>query len=490
MESPPSYEPGTNADVSPEAASSASSASAADRPGRSVSVRARVSNAVRWLKVQTEPHLARFRSWLSPARGIWLVVLALSASALLIAGIRLLLPALAWVAALPRFGLVAWAVVGLVGTTVALFQLRDLQAPQKADRSAPKQPLPLPVLIALVIVSVSVSVGLIIALAWWAMGARVPVAPDEFTVGHLNAISIRAFAVVAGLGATALLVINYRRQLTTEAESRRGELKLFDERFTNAYTELGNENQAVRLGAVHALANLADDAPKDREDLVQTVIDVLCAYIRMPYAPAPEEPREGESPAAWTRYRELKQEFESTREVRHTILRIIGSHLREETRWRGKNYDFSQAVFDGGNFAGARFTGGRVNFRGATFAGGHVNLIETRFTGAHVSFIDTRFTGGVVYFSEARFHGGQVEFRRTEFDGAKVHFFGADFASGVVSFPGTRFTGGLVDFGDTTDNPARGVVPVGLTEAVSRGTPGVVHLPPEWEDGRGDPPTF
>lgn len=94
-------------------------------------MRARVSNAVRWLKVQTEPHLARFRSWLSPARGIWLVVLALSASALLIAGIRLLLPALAWVAALPRFGLVAWAVVGLVGTTVALFQLRDLQAPQR-----------------------------------------------------------------------------------------------------------------------------------------------------------------------------------------------------------------------------------------------------------------------------------------------------------------------------------------------------------------------
>ncbi|WP_017582009.1 pentapeptide repeat-containing protein [Nocardiopsis valliformis] len=488
MESPSPPEAGASADADSNEA--ASSASASDRPGRFVFVRARVSNAVRWLKVQTEPHLARFRAWLSPARATWLVVLALSALALLIAGVRLLLPVFAWVAALPRFGLVAWSVFGLVGTAVALFQLRALRAPRNADRAAPKKPLPLPVLIALVIVSVSVSVGLIIALAWWAMGARLPVTPDEFTVGHLNAISIRAFAIVAGLGATALLVINYRRQLTTEAESRRGELKLFDERFTNAYTELGNENQAVRLGAIHALANLADDAPKDREDLVQTVIDVLCAYIRMPYAPAPEKPGEGESPASWTRYHELKQEFEPTREVRHTILRIIGSHLREETRWRGKNYDFSQAVFDGGNFAGARFTGGRVNFRGATFAGGHVNLIETRFTDAQVSFIDTRFTGGVVYFSEARFHGGQVEFRRTEFDGAKVHFFGADFASGVVSFPGTRFTGGLVDFGDTTDNPARGVVPVGLTEAVSRGTPGVVHLPPEWEDGRGDPLRF
>jgi hypothetical protein len=487
MENPPSPEPGANAVAGTEASSSAPDG---DRASRFVFVRARVSNAVRRLKVQVEPHLARFRSWLSPARGIWLVVLALSAPALVVAGIRLLLPALAWLAALPRFGLVAWSVVGLVGTALALFQLRALQAPQKADRTAPKKPLPLPALIALVIVSVSVSVGLIIALAWWAMGARVPVTPDEFTVGHLNAISIRAFAIVAGLGATALLVINYRRQLTTEAESRRGELKLFDERFTNAYTELGNENQAVRLGAVHALANLADDAPKDREDLVQTVIDVLCAYIRMPYAPAPEKPGEGEPPSSWTRYHELKQEFEPTREVRHTILRIIGSHLREETRWRGKDYNFSRAVFDGGNFGGARFTGGRVNFRGATFAGGHVNLIETRFTDAHVSFIDTRFTGGVVYFSEARFHGGQVEFRRTEFDGANVHFFGADFADGVVSFHGVKFTSGLVNFGDIANTPAKGSVPSGLLESVSRGTPGVVHLSPEWDDGRGFPTAF
>ena len=453
-------------------------------------MRARVPSAVRRLKAQAEPRLARFLAWLSPARGIWLVVLALSALTLLVAGVLLLLPVLAWLAALPRFGLVAWSVVGLVGAAVALFQLRALQAPQGTDRPTPKKPLPLPGLIALVIVSVSASVGLIIALAWWAMGARVPVTPDEFTVGHLNAISIRAFAIVAGLGATALLVINYRRQLTTEAESRRGELKLFDERFTNAYTELGNENQAVRLGAVHALANLADDAPRDREDLVQTVIDVLCAYIRMPYTPAPGEPREGEPPAAWARYRELKQEFESTREVRHTILRIIGSRLREETRWRGKDYNFSQVVFDGGNFSGARFTGGRVNFRGATFADGHVNLTDTRFTGAHVSLIDTRFTGGVVYFSGARFHGGQVEFRRTGFDGAKVHFFGADFADGAVSFTKANFTSGLVDFGDAANTPATGSVPSGLLESVARGTPGVVHLPSAWDDGRGDPLRF
>lgn len=459
-------------------------------------MRARVSDALSWLRVQADPRLARFRAWLSAARAVWLVVLVLSALALGIAGARLLLPVLAWLTELPRFGLVAWSVVGLLGTAVALLRLRALRTPHEADRAAPEKPLPLPALITLVSVSVSVSVGLIIALAWWVMGARVPVAPDEFTVGHLNAISVRAFAVVAGLGATALLVINYRRQLTTEAESRRGELKLFDERFTNAYTELGNENQAVRLGAVHALANLADDAPRDREDLVQTVIDVLCAYVRMPYPPAPEEPGEGESPAAWTRYRELRQEFESTREVRHTILRIIGSHLREDTRWRGKDYDFSQAVFDGGNFAGARFTGGRVNFRGAIFADGHVNLTETLFTNAHVTLIDTRFTGGFVYFSGARFHGGQVEFRRSEFDGATMHFFGADLADGVVSFAGARFSSGLVDFGGITGAataPARGSVPSGLLESVSGGAPGVVRLPPEWTGqpgSQGRPPAF
>ncbi|WP_063825758.1 pentapeptide repeat-containing protein [Nocardiopsis ganjiahuensis] len=380
-----------------------------------------------WALVQ--PHLTRFRDWLSPYRAVWLVLLCLSGPVFVVASLRLLGPVFSWISELPGAGLVFWSVAGLAGVVIALLRLRPRRTPESAERTAPRKPLPLPVLIALVIVAVSAAVGLIIAGTWWAMGARVPTTPDEFTVGHLNAISVRAFAIVAGLGATALLVINYRRQVTTEAESERQELKLFDERFTNAYTELGSEHPAVRLGAVYALANLADDAPKNREDLVQTVIDILCAYIRMPYSPEPKEPREGESAAAKERYRELKQQFDSMREVRHTILRIIGDRLRKDTRWRGKDYDFSGAVIDGLDFRGAHFTSSTVDF-------------------AHA-----HFTSGNVDFSNTRFKGGSVIFSAADFAGARVNF-----------------------------SAASGEAPEGLLESVSNSTTDRVILPREWRD--------
>ncbi len=435
--------------------------------------------AVRPWRERTQPHLTRFRDWLSPYRAIWLALLLLSGPVFLVATLRLLGPVFSWVSDLPGVGLVFWSVAGLAGVLVALLRLRPRRTPETAAVTAPRKPLPLPALIALVIVAVGAAVGLIIAGAWWAMGARVPVTPDEFTVGHLNAISVRAFAVVAGLGATALLVINYRRQATTEAESERQELKLFDERFTNAYTELGSEHPAVRLGAVYALANLADDAPRNREDLVQTVIDILCAYIRMPYSPEPKEPREGESAAARERYRELKQQFDSMREVRHTILRIIGDRLRKDTRWRGKDYDFSGAVIDGLDFQGAHFTSGTVDFTNAHFTSGNMDFSGTRFAGGRMLFHETEFSGGTVGFTNSSFLNGMVSFLGTSFTGATVGFVHAIFVSRVVGFINVRFRSGEVNF-----QVARGKPPEGLLHSLSNSTRGCVLLPQEWEEAQ------
>jgi hypothetical protein len=56
--------------------------------------------------------------------------------------------------------------------------------------------------------------------------------------------------------------------------------KLYSDRFTAAVARLGDPSPAVRLGGVHALAGLADDAPTAQ--LRQTCIDVLCAYLRLP----------------------------------------------------------------------------------------------------------------------------------------------------------------------------------------------------------------
>ncbi|WP_083922206.1 pentapeptide repeat-containing protein [Nocardiopsis halotolerans] len=285
---------------------------------------------------------------------------------------------------------------------------------------------------------------------------------------------------------------------TSDQGERREAARLFTAGFDTASAKLDSEHAAVRLAGVHTLARLADDAPEGREDLVQMVIDVLCAYLRMPHHPRPAPPPGGATDDQVAEYRVREQEFVAFREVHRTVIRLIGDHLREETRWRGRDYDFTHVVFDGyGDLSKAHFTGGRVrfdgarftdgmaDFSGAHFTGGTVDFVGTHFTGGRVDFLGARFTGGAVNFVEARFTGGDVVFGLAGFGGGVVNFVRARFADGVVSFRGARLTGGMVIFRD-----ARGPCPEGLAEVHSHAVPGVLLVPDAWDHalGRKDQP--
>ncbi|QKW32479.1 pentapeptide repeat-containing protein (plasmid) [Nocardiopsis flavescens] len=329
-------------------------------------------------------------------------------------------------------------------------------------------------------------VVLLVAGAWWVMGAPEFDFPGTLRPRALDALATRAFAIVAGLGAAALLVIHYRRQRTTEADAERAEqaaarevAKLFTDTFDSASDKLGSDHAAVRLAGVHALARLADEAPEGREDLVQMVIDVLCAYVRLPYAPAPGLLPKNAGKARWEEYRARELEFAAFREVRHTIIRIIGRRLREDTRWRGKDYDFTGAVFDGGNLFRAVFSGGRVSFRKALFH--EVSFRDARFVGGEVTFAGARFTGGEAGSSRARVVSPAVDFRGVRFTGGRVSFRDTWFAGGEVSFLGARFTGGEVDF-----SRASGERPAELSEAVGQAGAAVVVLPERWRPACGE----
>ena len=64
---------------------------------------------------------------------------------------------------------------------------------------------------------------------------------------------------------------------TAQAEANKGaEDGRRQERLKNAIEHLGHASDSVRLGGVYELFHLA----KDTEDLRQTVLDILCAYIR------------------------------------------------------------------------------------------------------------------------------------------------------------------------------------------------------------------
>ncbi|MFE6847994.1 pentapeptide repeat-containing protein [Streptomyces sp. NPDC057686] len=272
-----------------------------------------------------------------------------------------------------------------------------------------------------------------------------PVAVHEVIRSVLATLTL-AGAVLAGVYA-------YRKQRLAESDAHRADDKQLAERYTTAADQLGHDQAAVRLAGVYAMARLADDWIEQR----QVCIDVLCAYLRMPYEPDPE----------------LGAYKEGEREVRHTIIRVIRNHLQPQApiSWSVCDFDFTRAAFDGGNlrgshfqgtvsfggakfsrgtvdFSGAEFSGGTVSFFGAEFSGGTVSFLGAKFSGSTVTFRDVEFSGGKVHFLDAKFRGGTVTFNGAQFSGSTVSFLNAKFSGSTVTFSGAKFSGGTVNFLD------------------------------------------
>jgi hypothetical protein len=216
---------------------------------------------------------------------------------------------------------------------------------------------------------------------------------------------------------------------------RRTSKDTLNARFATAADKLGSEAPAVRLAGVYAMAGLADDWPENR----QTCVDVLCGYLRLPYEPDPGQ----DAPVP------ERLAFRANREVRHTVIRVITAHLKKDAAvsWQGLNFDFTGVVFDGGDFAYARFSGGNVSFVGAEFPVGTVSFVLAEFSDGWTTFTQAKFSGGYVVFSSAKFSGSRVGFRSAEFSGGTVNFDGAEISGGWVGFGSAEFSGGRVGFG-------------------------------------------
>lgn len=314
---------------------------------------------------------------------------------------------------------------------------------------------------------------------WDLLGAQGLEPERQLTSSTLFGLVKLAFGVVAGAGALVALVVAYRRQRVDEDAALREATRLHTERFTTAVSQLGDDSAAVRLGGVHSLAGLADDAPT--RELRQTCIDVLCAYLRLPYTPGTGI-RQDDT--------ETRHAYLSLRQVRHTVIRLVRDHLRVDIggphSWQGHDFDFTDVVFDGGDFDGAVFSGGIVQFSSAEFSAGAVDFDNTVFSGATVYFDQTVFSGatvtfrgsvfsdGTVDFAGARVDGGTVDFGRARFSGGRIDFDGADFTGGEVNFAQAQFSGATVDF-----SSVRGPAPSGLRLPSGPSTAGV-RLPVGW----------
>ncbi|WP_158633224.1 pentapeptide repeat-containing protein [Amycolatopsis sp. WAC 04182] len=272
-----------------------------------------------------------------------------------------------------------------------------------------------------------------------------------------------------------------------------------NELYLKAVEQLGSDKAAVRTGGVYALERVAHDNP----GLRQTVVDVVCAYLRSPYtSPGSLRPRRlgvkrPLSAAASARVRSSSRAHGGPsvavvgddgglqeREVRTAAQRLLARHLRPGLRptpastfWEGINIDltgatlidfelrdcqvgeaeFARAKFVGAAwFSGARFTSDAV-FSWAQFSGG-AGFFGVQF-GKDAWFYETgiagdvRFEGakvaGVSWFTRTQF-GGSANFEKVKF-GDRAWFGGATFASGSrfteaefargATFAGAKFVG-------------------------------------------------
>ncbi|MCP3800561.1 pentapeptide repeat-containing protein [Allokutzneria sp. A3M-2-11 16] len=269
-----------------------------------------------------------------------------------------------------------------------------------------------------------------------------------------------AVTVVVGTGGATALLLAARRQRFVELD---GTERRITDLQTKAADQLGSDKAAVRLAGLYALERLAQDNPSHR----QTIVDVMCAYLRMPYTPPPERPAALRSTAslrprrpAWMRPQPISADATTNddrrqeHQVRLTAQRILAAHLEPDPRKRGGKptnpkfwpnidldltgatlleFDLKHCRLRTGTFTSARFIG-HAWFDGAAFTK-DAWFDRTAFTA------DVRF-GGVTFTGDAWFDG-------TTF--TKDAWFGEVTFTEEAHFNSTTFTGDAW-FGSTAFN--------------------------------------
>ncbi|KOX17481.1 hypothetical protein ADK67_38510 [Saccharothrix sp. NRRL B-16348] len=214
-----------------------------------------------------------------------------------------------------------------------------------------------------------------------------------------------ASSIVLGTGGAAALLLTARRQRYAELDLVQKDHDATERRVTELYgkaaDQLGSDKAPVRLAGLYALERLAQGNPAHR----QTIVNLICAYLRMPFTPPPEvRARTRIGPRDAHRFQEL--------EVRQTATALLAAHLRPdrpEAFWADIALDLSNATLVKPTLTHARIRA--ASFAGSTFVGA-ATFRGTEFTGT-ADFRDTWFRDLAdfrrVEFGESVFRGAVFE---------------------------------------------------------------------------------
>lgn len=301
----------------------------------------------------------------------------------------------------------------------------------------------------------------------WLIGAPPKANPKPLdTAAQLELLKL-AFATVAGVGALVALVTSYRRQRVDELAGERAERaqahtvevakanihdtteRRVTELYGRAVEQLGHEKATVRLGGLYSLERLA----QHNEDHRPVVVEVICAYLRMPYTPPPVH-----GPSVTRDEPVAASDAQQELQVRKAAQKILARHLRKEparARLQGLrreikqnplywsevsidlhgaclvDIDFSECFFVSSVFDDATFFG-QALFSGAIFEG-FTRMSRARFKGC------AAFDGvecGYLSLHESTFESF-ADFRNTAF--RRQFSLSRVFFEDAVWFTGSRF---------------------------------------------------
>jgi len=213
------------------------------------------------------------------------------------------------------------------------------------------------------------------------------------------AASERSAAAAERSSNAALGAVQVNRE-TAAGVAMRAEADALARRYQDAAEHLGHSKAPVRLAGVYAMARLADDWQSQR----QTCVDVLCAYLRMPWAEDSYEARRS------------SDEYQ----VRQSIVKIFNSHLKPDaaTPWHLCRIDLSGALLVDFGLWSCRLDGGLVLF-GAELEG-DCSLTDVDSYGS-VSLGEVKVSGGF-FVGNFRIRSGFLSLNRVSVGaGNKLH---------------------------------------------------------------------
>ncbi|WP_020494760.1 pentapeptide repeat-containing protein [Sciscionella marina] len=328
----------------------------------------------------------------------------------------------------------------------------------------------------LVLIVFAVAIGIMLP---WLFGGSTPA--DR---GRLEAIRV-AGTIVVGAGGLVALWLAARRQRSTELELSRqyaadrvSELDAVERRITELYTkaadQLGSEKAPVRLAGLYALERVGSGAPDQRP----TVVNVICAYLRMPFT----EPGSPEDAGYQERVQEREVRLTAQRILHRRLTTAAGQEHREDQRWSGLTIDLTGAELSSAEFARADlsdaiFTGAKLGAADFTTA----KFDHTNFAGADLRDADLASAQSMrADFTEAELELAvlanatlrEANFSHARLDGANLS--GTDLTGAVLRDAEL----GSVLFTEDTRWPSEDIQKSALAGAAAEGSGYRAH--PDW----------